>query len=94
MGCTGPGAGQRGQHAAASLLLLMQSGLVSEVQGALQPHPCVPGFSQWCLVLEQMLVVVMGCEVRNNLCPHLAGITQLSARFELLFWCGRRPVSQ
>ena len=52
MGCTGPGAGQRGQHVAASLLLLMQSGLVSEVQGALQPHPCVLGIYQWCLILE------------------------------------------
>lgn len=58
----------------ASLVLLMQTVLVSEVQRVLQPPPCVLGFSQWHLVLEQLLVVfpVKGNEVRNYLCRHSA----------------------
>lgn len=40
------------KNAAAFLILLMQCVLVSEVQGVLQPHPCVIEFSQCCLVLE------------------------------------------
>lgn len=53
----------------------MWSVLVSEVQEVLQPHPCVLGVSQQCLVPEQTLVVaVKGCEVRNNLCHHLGDV--------------------
>jgi len=48
----------------------MHSVLVSEVQGVLQPHPCVLGVSQQTLV-----VAVKGCEVRNNLCHHLGDVT-------------------
>ena len=50
--CTILGEGQCGQHVVSSLILLMQSILVSEVKRVLQPHHCVLGFSQWCLVLE------------------------------------------
>lgn len=58
---TSLGVGQRGQQVAASLTLtlLMWSFLVPKVQGMLWPHPCVLGFSQWCLVLQQMFVVVV-----------------------------------
>ena len=46
--------GERAMHSTCSHFsyLLMQSALVSVVQRVLQPHPCVLGFSQWCLVLE------------------------------------------
>lgn len=38
----------------------------------LQPHPCVLGSCQWCLILKWLWVVlVMGNRVRNNLCHHL-----------------------
>lgn len=49
---TGLGQGQCGQRVVTSLTLLMPSVLVSEVQGLLQPQPCVLGFSQWCFTLE------------------------------------------
>lgn len=42
---------QCGQWVAMSLTLLMLSVLVSVVQGELQPHSRVLGFSQWYLVL-------------------------------------------
>lgn len=42
----------------------------------LQPHPHVLGFSQWCLTHEEQLVVlVMGSEVSNDLCLLLGDIT-------------------
>lgn len=66
---------QRGEGAAASLTLLMQSSLVSVVHGVLQPHPHILGFSLWCLVLEQMLLVLLRSEIRNLLCCHLADIS-------------------
>lgn len=47
-----PGRGQCGQCVASSLLLLIQSVLVSVVQGLLQPHSHVLGVCQWYLVLE------------------------------------------
>lgn len=44
--------------------------------GVLQPNPHVLGFSQWCLTHEELLVVlVMGSEVRNDLCLLLGDIT-------------------
>ena len=44
--------GPCGQHADTSLALLMQSALMAEVQGLLQTHHCVLGFSYWCFDLE------------------------------------------
>lgn len=57
-GCTGLGEGQCSRHVAASTLL-MQPGLVSEVQGVLCPHTHVLGPSQGCLTLEQLSVVLL-----------------------------------
>ena len=52
---------------AASLTLLIQSLLVPVVQGVLQPHLCVLGFSQWCHVLEELLVLfVRGTKVKDT----------------------------
>ena len=49
---------------------LVLSAWVSVLQGVLL------GFSQWCLVLEYMLIVLMtGSEVRNSLCHSLGKIT-------------------
>lgn len=45
----------------------------SLVSVVLQPHPCILGFSEWCLILKQLLVVlVKGSKVRNDLCYHLS----------------------
>lgn len=65
-----------------SLNILLQSVLVSVVQGVLLPRLCVLGFSQWRLVFESLLVVrlVRGSEVRNNLCHHLGDITRADFR--------------
>ena len=54
----GLGKGQCGQHAAISLTLLKQSVLFEVQEGAsISPH--VLGFSQWCLVLEYLLVALV-----------------------------------
>lgn len=55
----------------------MQSVLVAVGQGVLQPHPSALGVSQWCVVLEQSLVVLLvpGSEVRNDLCRHVGDVT-------------------
>ena len=47
-----PGGGAMWSTCSHFSYLLMRSVLVSMVQWVLQPHPCVLGFSQWCLVLE------------------------------------------
>ena len=59
----------------------MKSVLVFEVQGVLQSHSLILGFSQWCLVLEEMLVVLLvrGSEVRNDLYNHLGAVTLISS---------------
>lgn len=43
--------------------------------GVLQPHPHVLGFSQWCLVLKRLLVLLGGSKIRNNLCCHSGDVT-------------------
>lgn len=46
------------------------------VQRVHQPHSHVLGFSQWCLVHEELLVVlVRGSEVRNYPCHHVGDLT-------------------
>lgn len=51
-------------------------GLPGAGLGELEPHLHVQGFSQWCLVLEELVVVlVKGSEVRNYLCYHLGDST-------------------
>ena len=42
----------------------------------LQPHPHVLGDSQWCLVLEWLLVVLLarGSEIRNDLWCHFGDV--------------------
>lgn len=63
LGCyTGLGEGQCGQYGAASLTLQIWSVSVSLKQGVLQSHLRVLGFSQWCLVPEQLSLVVRGAE--------------------------------
>ena len=46
------GEAQSHQRVATPLTLLMQSGLTSVVQGGALGHPCVPGFSPYCLAHE------------------------------------------
>lgn len=49
----------------------------------LQPHSLVLGFSQWCFVFEEIMVVLMkGSEVRNDLCHYLSDITVLMCNFK------------
>ena len=47
------------QSVATSLTLLIQSLLISVVQRMLQLHPCILGCSQWCLVVEYLLVIFL-----------------------------------
>lgn len=68
---------QSSQHVVPSLTRLMKPVLVPEVQGEFQPHLCVLGFSQWRLVIEEFLFVllVMGSKVKNNLYHYLGDVT-------------------
>lgn len=59
----------------------MQSVLVSEVKvgaGVLRPHPYFLGFSQRCLVLEQMLVVILVKGVKSGMTYVAISVTSLS----------------
>lgn len=69
-----------GQRVAIPLTLLMQSVLVSLMQGVLWPHSRVPGFFQWCLVHAWLLVVLLmrGSEVRNGLCHHVGDVSPIT----------------
>ena len=55
-----PGGGQCSQCVATSLTFLMHLSWSLWYEGVLQPHPHVLRFSQWCLVPEQLLVVLGG----------------------------------
>lgn len=58
------------------------SNAVCLVSVVLQPHACTLGFSQRCLILESLLVVlVRESEVRNDLCCHLGVVTLSSSLF-------------
>lgn len=74
---TGPREGQCGQHPASPLSLLMLSVSVSMLQGNVLAFTCVLEFSQWCLLQEKLLIVVLMKEskVTNDLCCHLGDVT-------------------
>ena len=63
-----------GQALGIDCSLPLRLGLCDAV-GVFQRQPCVPGFSQWCLVLESLLVVLVRRAVRKDLCHHLSDIT-------------------
>ena len=63
--------------------LPLPSGYISVVQGVLQPPRCVPGFSPWCLVHEQLPCVLLVRGARSGgtcvSCP-LGDVTPLGTR--------------
>ena len=66
---TGLREGQCGQHPASPLSLLMLSISDSMLQGNVLAFTCVLEFSQWCLLQEKLLIVVLMKEskVTNDL---------------------------
>lgn len=73
----GLGEGQWGHVPNAFLTYVMQFAFVFVLLGEVQSCSSILGFSQWCLVHEQLLAVVLvrGNEVRNNPCHHIGDIT-------------------
>lgn len=74
------------RQSACSCLFLPSNAVCLGLCGAesgLHPHLLVQRFSQWCLVLEQLLVVLLAREsnVRKNLCRHLADVTRSLVSF-------------
>lgn len=73
--CADLGVSQCGQ-CSHSFSLVMWSVSVSLVQGdASVSALCVLGFSHWCLVCVQLVVLVRGCGVGNDPCRQLSDAT-------------------